>query len=288
MLYGTIRSIPLWRGVVNKINLSFFYNLGAAINPMVGLQANVVDRYQMYGFAFVGKQMLQALLDSFPLTVCQTRGRDLITDLEPWLTIAPDAVPQLTPVERANLYQLTVTVKDFETVLSDELQTGTAYIATRKGIYSTPDLIERTEELFPDLIRVKLPKAAIQDVRESGCCLAFDRATASAFHIMRATETVIHQYYLAVCKPEDETTLENWGAYIKALTDSGDLQAKTVVSILQQVKDQHRNLIMHPEAFLSPEEGFTLFQVAQAAIIAMAGRLPALPAVANPQMPAAP
>jgi hypothetical protein len=205
MLYHSIRPSPLRGGIMEKINLSFFYNLGAAINPMVGLQANAVDRYQMYGFAFVGKQLLQALLDSFPLTVCQARGRDLITDLEPWLTIAPDAVAQLTPVERANLYQLAATVKDFETVLSDELQTGTAYIATRKGIYSTPDLIERTEELFPISIRAKLPSETVQDVRESGRCLAFDNATASAFHIMRATETVIHQYYVAVCKPENPT-----------------------------------------------------------------------------------
>jgi hypothetical protein len=58
------------------------------------------------------------------------------------------------------------------------------------------------------------------------------------------------------------------------LTDSGDLQAKVVVSILHEIKDQYRNLIMHPEVFLSPEEAFTLFAVAQAAIMAMAERLP--------------
>ena len=46
-----------------------------------------------------------------------------------------------------------------------------------------------------------------------------------------------------------------------------------VIAVLQQIKDQDRNLIMHPELVLSGDDAFTLFEVGQGAIIAMAARL---------------
>ena len=91
---------------------------------------------------------------------------------------------------------------------------------------------------------------------------------------MRASEAVMHQYYLAVCKPPKPDPLENWGAYIAELLKSGDSSVKETVALLKQVKDHHRNLIMHPEVVLSPDEAFTLFEIAKGAMMAMAGKLP--------------
>jgi len=120
----------------------------------------------------------------------------------------------------------------------------------------------------------KITEDVKREIRESGKCLAFDCATASGFHIMRATELIIHKYYTHVCKPTSEKRLDNWGAYIAKLDQVADAQVKEVVAILRQIKDQHRNLIMHPELVLSPDESFTLFEIAQGAIIAMVNALP--------------
>ena len=85
----------------------------------------------------------------------------------------------------------------------------------------------------------------------------------------------MHEYYIAVCKPKSSERLESWGAYLAELKKSPKLEVKEVLAILQQMKDQHRNLIMHPEMVLTPDEAFTLFEIAQGAIIAMADKLPA-------------
>ena len=172
--------------------------------------------------------------------------------------------------------QVIAKAKQFETVLSAELETLATYHATQKGIYSTSDLIERAENVFPSSVTRKLGAAVVEEIRQSGRCLAFDNATACGFHIMRATEAVLHGYYLAVCKPKPrpKARLENWGAYIAELRKSKDQDVQEVVALLQQIKDQHRNLIMHPEVALSPDQAFTLFEIAQGAIIAMATKLP--------------
>ena len=135
-------------------------------------------------------------------------------------------------------------------------------------------MIDRTEKVLPESVLKKISIAIVEEIRQSGRCLAFDVATASAFHIMRATESVIHKYYLQVCKPKSKKKLDSWGIYIAKLSQSQDPQVKEVVALLQQIKDRHRNLIMHPEIVLTPDEAFTLFEIAQSAIITMAGNLP--------------
>ena len=49
---------------------------------------------------------------------------------------------------------------------------------------------------------------------------------------------------------------------------------KEVVGLLQQLKDRHRNLIMHPEVVLTDDEAFRDFELGKASIMAMADRLP--------------
>lgn len=84
----------------------------------------------------------------------------------------------------------------------------------------------------------------------------------------------IDKYYIHICNPKSKKRLANWGAYIEKLKPVGDTAVKEVVAILQQIKDRHRNLIMHPEIVLAPDEAFTLFEIAQGAIIAMVNALP--------------
>jgi hypothetical protein len=111
--------------------------------------------------------------------------------------------------------------------------------------------------------------------------------------MMRALEAVLHQYYLSVCKPKSPKKLESWAAYLLALKKvaggglddedgdatgsdppEGDPQVRRAITFLYQVKDT-RNDIMHPELVLSADEAFGLLDVAKAAIIVMADRLPA-------------
>ena len=170
--------------------------------------------------------------------------------------------------------QLLNKAKEFQTVLSAELLKLETYYVSQKGIYDTTALIARTENMLPRSMLIKIDQRVVVEIRESGKCLAFDCATASGFHIMRATELILHKYYIHICNPQSKKRLANWGAYIEKLKSVGDTEVKEVVAILQQIKDRHRNLIMHPEIILTSDEAFTLFEIAQGAIVAMVNALP--------------
>jgi hypothetical protein len=269
---------------MNKINLPFFYQLGTHLGALAALNTEGIGKTEVILKSWRAKEHVVALLRAFPsLTVCRATGQELLDAMEgvdEWFrkASAEDMQKELDPRD-FKLRQAITKAKEFETVLSAELQTLATYEASQKGIYSTPDLIERAEQVLPESVVPKINPRAIEEIRLAGRALAFDTATACGFHIMRATEVVLHDYYVAACnpKPKPKERLKNWGAYIGELNNVASKPAgadvKEVVAIIQQVKDQHRNLIMHPDVVLTPDEAFTLFEVAQSAIIAMAGRL---------------
>ena len=104
--------------------------------------------------------------------------------------------------------------------------------------------------------------------------------------MLRATEEVLHEYYMALCKPKNECHLDSWAAYISALHKIIENEAnydktvvnhvKKVLGLLQQIKDQDRNLIMHPEVVLNADEAFVLFEITKGAIMTMAEFLPVI------------
>ncbi len=106
-----------------------------------------------------------------------------------------------------------------------------------------------------------------------------DNFTASGFHVLRAVERTIQRFFSIVLpdklaaktKPLDE---ENWGYFVREFRASSDPDARKVAELLQQIKDQDRNLIMHPHESLNEDDALSLFDLARAAIIVMASRLP--------------
>lgn len=277
---------------MEKLSLTPFYQLGASLNQLTKMDTKPENRFNIIIAALPVERGVRFLLDSFStLTVCRTTGEELIAAIDDafqWIIKAeanevnkPDVEvnkPEAVVLGNIKFQQIINKAKEFETVLCADLQTLATYHVTQKGIYSTPDLIDRAENTLPAPVLEKIGKEVVEEIRQSGRCLGFDCATASAFHIMRATEAVMHEYYISVCRPKHKTQkrLDSWGAYIAKLKDSDDTNVPEVVAMIQQIKDRHRNLIMHPEVVLSPDEAFTLFEIAQAAIIAMADKLPAV------------
>ena len=153
-------------------------------------------------------------------------------------------------------------------------------------------MINNAEIVFPKSVLKTLNIDIVREVREAGKCLAFDIPTASGFYMLRATEGILHEYYLVVCKPKKQDKLDNWGAYISALyklsedestIDETKNHIKKVLALLQQVKDQDRNQIMHLEVVLNDDEAFVLFEITKTAIMTMAEKLPIIKV--KPQRP---
>ncbi len=265
---------------MERLSLPYFYKLGAQINPLTKMTIEPSKRIDIFIAAYGTSAQIQSLFELFPtLTVCRSNGETLIKAVEKIRTWVNSSAGESKWSEKnfqtdLMFKEVIDKAKEFETVLSAELERLATYHVTQKGIYSTPDLIAQADLALPISVRNKIDEKVRNEIRESGKCLAYDNATASGFHILRAVEAVMHQYYLVVCKPNSQPEqLENWGAYIAELHQSKDPTVKETVAILQQIKDNDRNLIMHPELVLSPDDAFTLFEISKGAIMAMAKKL---------------
>jgi len=165
--------------------------------------------------------------------------------------------------------QIREAAKEFETVLRNECNLMDTYFVSKKGTYSTVDLVEHAHHHVPEPTRSKLPQLTRQDFDQAGKCIAFDVPTAAAFHLLRGTEAVVREYYelLVPGAKKASSKMRNWGAYIRLLTNHG--APATVTSLLAHLKDVYRNPVFHPEESYSDERVQVLFGVCISAIVLM-------------------
>jgi hypothetical protein len=163
-------------------------------------------------------------------------------------------------------------LQEFETVLKAEMSFIDVFLVFKKRGYDTNDLIERAEVLLPAVFPAKVPEA-VTDIKQVGRCLAFELPTAAGFHMMRSIEHVLRVYFDVVAKGTQRPTSNNMGEYLRIL-DENDYGDKKVRACLRQIKDLHRNELIHPEVTLDLDEALNLWGIVQSAISAM---LPTLP-----------
>src|SRR5205809_3954280 len=121
--------------------------------------------------------------------------------------------------------------------------------------------------MFPDEIRKELPGEAIHDIKQGARCFAFELPTAAGFHFLRAIEAVIHSFYDVLSNQAKRPKRAAMGIYIDELIK---LNANPeLVATLKQIKDLHRNPIIHPEETLDMIEAQMLMGIMQSAIFAM-------------------
>ncbi|HEX8814751.1 MAG TPA: hypothetical protein VF753_04545 [Terriglobales bacterium] len=181
-------------------------------------------------------------------------------------------------VEAWELNNIREKLDQLETVMALELQRHQTYLVSQIGGYSMPLLATKAEvNILEDALAV-IDEQAKKDFREAGRCLAFEVPTAAGFHAMRATENVLRQYYaLVMKKPVGKT---DWGTCTAELTKAK--VNKKVIQVLDQIRDLHRNPLMHPQDFLTMKEAISLFDIAKSAIGSLAEEIAILQAAATP------
>jgi hypothetical protein len=155
-------------------------------------------------------------------------------------------------------------IQRFEVAVNIELSRAPIFHVSSKGVLDTRKLIFDAAGVYEGY-RTRLPEEAIQDTNQAGRCLAFALPTAAGFHIARATEAVMLAELTALKCPQPKQ--RNWGSYIKLLEEHG-ANAK-VVQHLRQIKDLHRNPLIHPEVTLTALEAQSLWALCTSCIQAM-------------------
>lgn len=178
--------------------------------------------------------------------------------------------------------------KELESVFRNDMPGIAAYIISKKGIYSTDDLILHADNAFVDATRKAMPAKAVRDFQEAGKCLAYEVGTACAFHLWRSVETVTEFYYEQLTGQDFDKAgvTRNWGAYIVALNKAG--ADKEITTFLDHIRKTYRNPQTHPDKFVDVPQALRLFGVAISSIDQMMAAVEALPPAPTPASSASP
>lgn len=254
---------------VKKLNLYEMYEFGKNLAPLskITSEAKVTDHLFYLWFA---RESLNKWLgvDSPLLNTARRAARkmaDAITDVVPVdITKAMEIDKDQEIGWRAN--GITQNITELESVLGNDMPDIAAYVVSQKGIYRTDDLIAHAEYQLSGEVRNALPGQACFDLQQAGKCLAYELATACAFHLWRAVETVMGDYYLQLAGKsfDDANVTRNWAKYIEALKkEKADLK---ITTFLDHIRDEYRNPQTHPDASIDIDEALRLFSVAISSI----------------------
>jgi hypothetical protein len=254
-----------------KISLPYIYGLAGNLKPIRSISDTSLIKdhlYTLYTAEYALNGFLTQSVYSSSIRATAAPGMNLLAAIRE-LIQGEDHERSLTIYETYNLTNL---LNEFETVLAAEMNVGHTYLVTKKRGYDTATLIDSAEEIFAPEFATMFPEA-IADIRQAGRCIAFELATAAGFHIMRATEMVLRRYYDAVTNGAARPKTNNIGDYLREMETHKMGDEKTIFC-LEQIKDLHRNALIHPEVSLSIDEALALLGIVQSAIVAMMKEMP--------------
>jgi len=122
-------------------------------------------------------------------------------------------------------------------------------------------------DLFGEQFKTNFPAANVE-VSEAGNCFAFDRYTASVFHLMRALEVVLRALFQTLGLPPLSSAGErNWNGILRQIKDKLDADKSipghdfydSAYAFLVAAKNPMRNATMHVDAVYDEASASRLF-----------------------------
>jgi hypothetical protein len=256
---------------MKKFNPYNTYLLGKQLSPALALKEEDCKYGDVLWQLYVARNVLSDQT-SEPTVFQPASLRAAQSVLEAIDRILPADIQQIfgadqdTKVFAYEIHTVRTAIENLETVLRNDMPGVSCYVVSQKGIYKTDDLITHADHHFPSAIRAEIPEQAKIDLIESGKCLAFEVPTACAFHLWRAVETVMANYYAKLTNStfKADKIAKNWAAYIRALNEKG--AEPNITKFLDHIRSEYRNPQTHPEAMLDVNEALGLFGVALSAI----------------------
>lgn len=140
--------------------------------------------------------------------------------------------------------------------------------ALTKKIYILPNRRFNSEYLLSDQAKLlkngafdKLEEIAKSDFSSSCRCILFGEATAAAFHILRATESVLKSYYYHH-RRQNRLEKPMWGNMVDQIkAKTKNKPPATLIASLDLIRTAYRNPTQHPEAVYEIDSAQDLFGV---------------------------
>jgi hypothetical protein len=253
-----------------RVDGFYLYTTGHSIHPLESISGDAPFGDWALRLMVADGALVQLLDQSiFHLQTSRTAGEKLLTAIK---SLTKD-FNRTEAINRYEAYLVTSALGEFEHVLSAEFGMMNLYFVIKKRGYDTMDLIHRGHVLYPPDLAIKVPEA-IPDVDIAAKCIAFELPTPAGFHLHRANESVLRRYYDAVTNGAERPKGRNMGDYLVALREKNAGSAE-VLSALKDLKDLHRNPLIHPEHSLeSVDEAIGLMGSIQAVTVHMLRAIP--------------
>lgn len=232
------------------------------ISELLRLGANheYLERIVGAGSPIWGEKHVIAIIDAFfatltelGLTVTIRVARDLKTLRDEFAKCAKDAV-----LSRDQISKLREITEKIWPTLAAETGGMVAYIVSERR-FPIERLLGGISGLFAKDVFSKMPTLAQEDFTEAGKCLAFERGTAAAFHMLRATESILRDYY---CKKLHRRRSElMWGPIIASMRKYPRRFPGPLLNHLDHIRSSFRNPTAHPEKSYDIDEAQDLFSI---------------------------
>lgn len=153
-----------------------------------------------------------------------------------------------------------------------EAEGKVAFVVSDKR-HDTNKLLKAFGELLAPGVFDALTDEVRYDLEESGKCIAFERPTAAAFHLMRATEGTLREFYLATVKMNRVDPLL-WFAMVDHLRRRSKPPARALLDQLDHIRHNFRNPTQHPDAIYDIQEAQDLLSLSLDAITRLVRVMP--------------
>lgn len=194
-------------------------------------------------------------LDKLGLVVTKRAAVDL-RKIRDELTVSDDG--ELLGNDRAA--ELRKAALDLRTTLNAEIVGIKAFVISAKKI-SVDNLLNKMSSLFNPGVFDSFPEIAQYDFSEAGKCIAFERPTSAAFHILRGTEANLRFYYRGMIR-QKRINNEMWGPIVQNLKVRNQTKKHVVLNNhLDNIRLSFRNPTQHPEAIYDIHESQDLLSV---------------------------
>lgn len=216
------------------------------------LNAREGDPVHGKGYALANINRLLDGLEKFGLTVTQRAAWELVELGDELADSTSDQ--ELTAQQASRLREIMITL---ERTLLAETEGKVAFIVVDKR-YDVNKLLSNVPALLAPGVFHSLPDIAQYDLMEAGKCIAFERPTAAAFHMLRATEAVLRQFYCSVVKRGRVKQLL-WGPMVESLRSRSKPPPAALLNNLDNIRVSFRNPTQHPDMRYDIHEAQDLF-----------------------------
>ncbi len=144
-------------------------------------------------------------------------------------------------------------------VLRAETRNFFTFSISEKRIDSTK-LIFKIDLLLAKDVFNSLPDSIQYDFSEGGKCIAFECATASAFHVLRGVEGLL-RLLLKKLSPSVDVSKMVWGKVVEELKNLNVAALSVLLDNCDRIRDNYRNPTDHPEKIYDIEKAQDLFNL---------------------------